>query len=157
MTRTQDEIIDRYHAADDFFGFAVEVLAEAMTAETIRGINPKAELPDDWAPKTTQAFEAEARGYLTFAVGKIVDHRGISASRSVVKLTEYAWLLGRDDVVEAMAAADFAQYGAPQVKAFADGMGWPYLAGDAEDRAALERMARGDACTPDGCENGCGQ
>lgn len=156
--RTQDEIVARYHSSDGFLGFAAEVLAEAMSVETIRSINPAAELPEGWTPKTTEAIEAEARDYLTFAVGKIVDHRGISAVRSVTKLTEFAWLLGRDDVVAAMGAAEYEQYGAPQVKAFADGMGWTFLDLPAwpGDRDALARMAEGLPCTED-CQNGCGQ
>jgi hypothetical protein len=158
VTRTQDEILSRYHAADDFLGFAIEVLAEAMTADTIRSINPGAELPEDWAPRTAEAIETAAREYLTFALGKIVDHRGISASRSVIKLTEYAWLLGRDDVVAAIDEADYAQYGAPQVKAFAAGMGWPFAetVEDPADREVLERMALGRFCEDD-CMAGCGQ
>ena len=39
-TRTQDEILARYQSADDFLGFAREVLADTMTAGTKRQINP---------------------------------------------------------------------------------------------------------------------
>lgn len=155
-SRTQDEILARYHAADDFFGFAAEVLAESMTADTIRQINPNAELPADWAPRTAEALETEAREYLGFAVDKAVSHRGISAERSVIKLREFAWLLGRDDVVQAMDAADYPQYGAPKVQAFAAGMDWAPPGVDFADLAEFERMSQGKFCTDD-CENGCGQ
>lgn len=90
---------------------------------------------------------------LDFAVVKILGHRGISANRSVDRLREYAWLMGRDDLMSAMDAAEFPQYGAPIVKAFADAMGWPF--GDPGDEV-LARMASGEPCT-DGCEEGCGQ
>jgi hypothetical protein len=157
MTRSQAEIVDRFNAADDFFGFAIEVLSESMTADTIRSINPGAELPDDWAPQTAEQITASAQEYLRFAIGKISDHRGISAERSVIKLREYAWLLGQDEVVAAMDAADYPQYGAPKTKAFADGMGWGFIAFVEEaDKAALVRMSNGLPCTDD-CESGCGQ
>jgi hypothetical protein len=156
-TRTQDEIRARFDAADDFFGFAAEVLADSMTADTIRQINPNAQLPEDWAPKSREQLETAAREYLTFAIEKALNHRGISAERSVVKLREFAWLLGRDDVVEAMDAADYPQYGVPKVKAFADGMGWPFLSFAEEyERAALFGMSNGDLCRDD-CAEGCGQ
>lgn len=162
--RTQEEVLHRYREADahvhDMFGFRREVLIASMTAETLKQIGPV--IGEDLlagAPVTPpEKLEDDARAYLVFAIGKIVDHRGISASRSVEKLTEYAWLLGRDDVVEAMGQAEYAQYGAPQVQEFAKGMGWPFLdaTDTAEDRESLERMARGEPCTP-GCEMGCGQ
>lgn len=151
--RTQDEILARYRAANDFLGFAGEVLVESMTADTIRQINPDAVLPADWMPNTVQELEVAAREYLEFAVGKIAAHRGLSAERSVIKLREFAWLLGRDDVVAAMDAAGYPQYGAPKVQAFAAGMGWSF-GGDYEPE--LSRMARGWPCVADCCE-GCDQ
>lgn len=158
MTRTQDEIRVRFDAADDFFGFAAEVLSESMTAETIRQINPAAELPEDWEPQSQVQIEGAARRYVDFAVEKILGHRGISAERSVIKLREYAWLLGKDYVAHAMDEADHAQYGAPKVRAFAEGMGWPFLdlAESAEERSDLDRMSQGLPCH-DECDAGCGQ
>ena len=67
------------------------------------------------------------------------------------KLIEYAWLLGRDDVVAAMEAAEYTNYGAPKVKAFAEGMGFPWPTDD----PGLTRMADGLPCADD-CLNGCG-
>lgn len=156
--RTQDEIVARVRdiADEDLFGFAREVLIAALDEAAMRrlfpDINPNLPLAAPVEPDT----ELAARRYLEFAVGKIIDHRGISASRSVSKLTEYAWLLGRDDVVAAMDAAGYVQYGAPQVRAFAEGMGWPFaeLSSDPRDRESLERMSAGDPCH-DGCEDGC--
>lgn len=157
--RTQDEILARFRAIadDDWMGFRREVVTDAMTLETLCAAYPDhdpAKIAKAWEPTDT---EDHARQYLTLAIGKILDHRGISATRSVSKLGEYAWLLGRDDVVEAMHAADYAQYGAPKVKAFAEGMGWPWPGDlDDEDAAALARMAEGKHCEPEGCGAGCG-
>lgn len=160
LTRTQDEILARYRevAEADVFGFRRDVLASTMTADALRqaGVTVEdalaAELPMlDTAEKVT----FEATEYLKFAIGKIIDHRRISATRSVDKLTEYAWLSGRDDVAKAMGEAEYAQYGAPKVRAFAEGMALPFLE-DAPDfgRTALDRMSAGMPCY-DGCDQGC--
>jgi hypothetical protein len=159
VSRTQQEILDRFRdiAGSDWLGFRREVLAAAMDFDTVRQAVPDAALTeDDRADYTPADPDTEAREYLSFAIEKILGHRGISAERSAEKLGEFAWLLGRDDVVKAMEAAEHAQYGAPKVKAFADGMGWPFLdqAGSDRERAELERMADGAPCR-DECEEGC--
>lgn len=150
-TRTQDEVLARMAAAeeDDFFGFKREVLVMALDYEHAKPYIKEGTTEAEWPPTD---FAAEAAGYLQFAIEKILDHRGISANRSVDKLTEYAWILGRDDVVAAMDEADYPQYGAPKVKAFADGMGLPWPADD----AGLARMVQGVECEP-GCVSGCGR
>lgn len=161
-TRTQEQILARYAEAtadpDDILGWRREVLILPMTVETLRTLPGIENVPTTVEPLTYDQVEKEAREYLEFAVGKIVWHRGISASRSVQKLREFAWLLGRDDVVTAMDAAAYPQYGAPQVKAFAEGMGWPFLDAlqDVEERTRLDRMAAGQPCEDD-CAAGCGQ
>lgn len=150
-TRTPQEILQRISdvADDDFFGFRVEVLVEALPYEHAKAWLDDSVTAVEWAAAAAETHTAET--YYQFALGKIRDHRGISAGRSVDKLSEYAWLLGCDDVVAAMGAAEYEQYGAPKVKAFALAMEltWP------ADNLALERMAAGLPCV-DGCENGCG-
>lgn len=154
--RTQDQIVARMHdleaTGEDFFGFAREVLVDGLDYEHARPYLKPETTAEEWGQARTESLEEQARGYVVFAVGKIADHRGISASRSASKLTEYAWLLGRDDVVAAMGEADYPQYGAPKVKAFALGMGWADLW---PSELFLERMAAGDYCEP-GCDSGCG-
>ncbi|MGW5259624.1 hypothetical protein ACWEQG_01535 [Microbispora sp. NPDC004025] len=153
-TRTQDDILTRARTIqnDDFFGFRTEVLVGALEYEHARGFLKPETTAEEWGPAPDdEAILAQARDYYQFALDKIRDHRGISASRSVAKLTEFAWLLGKDDVVTAMDQADYAQYGAPKIKAFATGLGlaWP----PDED---MTRMAAGEPCTPD-CAEGCGR
>ncbi len=152
-TRTQDEIVARILASSSMLGFDHEVLVGALDfAHAKAFLNPEV-TDEQWFEdgRGARNILADAGAYLEFAVSKIIGHRGISASRSVEKLREYAWLLGRDDVVAAMDDEDYAQYGAPQVKAFADGMGltWP-------DNPMLARMANSEPCSDD-CESGCGR
>jgi hypothetical protein len=150
-SRTQDEIKARYEAENDMFGFAREVLAESMNLTSLAAHGYDITQLDGWEPVAGDKLETNAREYLDFAIEKIEGHRGISASRSVDKLTAYAWLLGRDDVVQAMAEAGYAQYGAPKIKAFATTLGWRW-----PDDVDLNRMADGDSCRV-GCEDGCGR
>ncbi|MEU4590035.1 hypothetical protein [Micromonospora aurantiaca (nom. illeg.)] len=159
MIRTQEQILARFKAitdsGTDWMGFRREVLIDSMTLDTLKRALPDVNTNgrDDYVKP--EALEGKARDYLTFAIGKAVDHRGISAGRSVDKLREYAWLLGRDDVVQAMEDAEYEQYGVPKLKAFATGLGWPWPAdGDGWREKALSRMAEGLPCDPD-CADGC--
>ncbi|MFI7208063.1 hypothetical protein [Micromonospora aurantiaca (nom. illeg.)] len=156
--RTQEEIVTRVWALRanrrDIFGFREEVLVEALDLDHARQVIAPRYL-GEWTQRVDH--ETYARDYLRFAIGKILDHRGNSASRSVDKLGELAWLLGRDGIVAAMDHVGYPMYGAPKVKAFADGFGWPFLDDlDGDDRLALARMAEGQQCDPQGCERGCG-
>lgn len=154
MSRSQAEIVARFTdiEGDDVFGFRREVLLSALDFEHAKPHLKDGVTEEEWTEARTVDFNGKAREYLDFAIEKIRDHRGISASRSVDKLGEFAWLLQRDDVVTAMDEAGYAQYGAPKVKAFAAGMGfdWP------TDDELLDRMAEGFECTY-GCQEGCGQ
>lgn len=150
--RTQDEVLARIKSVEhDFFGFRLEVLAAALDYEHARSFLEPETTAAEWAECQVTDIDAAAREYYAFALGKIRNHRGISAERSVEKLREYAWLLGRDDVVKAMDAVGYPQYGAPKVAAFAAGFGlaWP-------DDEAMVRMSTGLPCVDD-CDEGCGQ
>lgn len=152
MNRTQEEILERIEDAtdEDMFGFRREILVDALDFEHAKRFLIAGTTAEEWEAARVDDFEAAAFGYYVFALGKIENHRGISASRSVEKLREYAWLLGRDDVVTAMDAAEYPQYGAPKVAAFATGFGlvWP-------TDPAMVRMSSGLPCEDD-CMDGCG-
>lgn len=151
--RTPDQIVARAENphADDWGGSAIEVLVPYLPFEHAKQFLKDDVTAEDWTPLPADGVADAARSYYEFALGKIENHRSISADVAVTKLREFAWLLGRDDAVAAMDEADYANYGAPKVKAFALAMGydWP----GAED---LNRMASGLPCMPD-CEEGCGR
>lgn len=126
VTRSQDEIFARAQAADDMFGWAHEVLLPYLDFEHAKPILNDGVTADEWAKHASDHAKVgeAAREYHLFALGKIEAERGISAERSVIKLREYAWLMGLDAVVAAMDAAPYPQYGAPKVAAFAAGLGF---------------------------------
>lgn len=152
--RTEAEVTARYEQlrGDDLFGFSGEVLLSHVSAEAA-----KPYLKDDadlsaWVqlPLDHDAVLAEVAEYMTFAWGKVQDHRGISAARSVDKISAYAWLLGRDDVVQAMEGAGYAQYGAPKLLVACKLLQLPW-----PEATDVQRMAEGLRCRPD-CYDGCG-
>lgn len=126
VTRTSAEIFARAQAADDLFGWVREVLLSYCDYETVLPLLVDGVTAEDWAKNADDPAKVgeAARSYYLFALGKISAERGISAERSVAKLREFAWLMGRDDVVDAMDAAPYPEYGAPKVAAFGEGFGY---------------------------------
>jgi hypothetical protein len=82
---------------------------------------------------------------------KVADHRGISTSRTIEKMTEWAWLLGDEVLIQKIQNSPYAQYGAPKLKAICEHMGWPI-----PDSEEIQRMSEGLPCS-DTCELGCGR
>lgn len=147
--RTVDEVLARLKLvkSSDTFGFASEVLirygmsgADAERA----GYAPL----EPWPPPSHEALQAETLGYLAFAWDKALNHRGLSASRSVQKMTEFLWLLGHDaDVL--LSDVAYPQYGAPILKRCAEVLGQ-----SVPESPFLVRMMQGLPCR-EGCEMGC--
>jgi hypothetical protein len=137
-TRFNDETRQRA----DVLGFGSEVLGVHLQEALKEGSTAD--------PLTEEFVKAEAIRYLEFAFGKALDHRGISAGRSVQKLREFAWLLGMD---EAVAFADdennYPNYGVPVLKHMARALGVTIP-------PDIEKWEDGAMCNPH-CEEGCGQ
>lgn len=128
-TRTQDEIVQRVHAVrpDDVLGWHCEVLIPQLDYDHAREFLKPDVTAEEWAADLAADrgehadLTAVAASYLTFAFGKAYDERSISAERSINKLTEYAWLLGRDELAERMASGrEYGSYGLPLLRAFAE-------------------------------------
>lgn len=169
LTRTQDEIVARINSiGDDLFGFRKAVLYEHLDADRLTPYLKADAKLDDWepSPATREAVLVELVSYLGFAWGKALDHRGLSASRSIEKLGELLWLMGpaADDVTADYDRADYPQYGAPKL-AIISGFLEQALPGDdgSPTRAMAENMAAGRQCRHglEGlhmgeCDEGCG-
>lgn len=153
--RTQEEIEARIKevGARSVFGFAEEVLTDALEYGKAKPYLKPEVTAEQWAEsqlKTDEDVRKALASYLDFAWGKAEDHRGLSANRSIIKLTEWVWLLGRDDVVKAIEAAPYPQYGCPKLEVISDMMDLPK-----PGSSSMQRMMDGLCCSPD-CENGCG-
>ena len=125
ITRTQDEIVARIQSRPrGLLAFDVELLCGYLDLEHGRLFlkDPDGTSEDDWNATRDDPAQVltDAATYLDFAFGKALDHRGISACRSVQKLTEWAWLMGHDDLAERMARDEnYPQYGVPALQMFA--------------------------------------
>lgn len=154
--RSQDEIVTYIKTADDFLGFKMEAVApfldyeHAQKAGFLREGVTKAEWDETQEPDTDDQVLETMRAYMEFAWGKVRDHRGISAGRSIEKMEAWLWLLGKDELREEFLAAEYPMYGAPQLEVICKAMDFPIP--DGED---LANMRQGKPCEP-GCVEGCG-
>lgn len=147
--RTQEEIVAKIESSKSFFGFDKEVYIYALDYEHAKAYLKPEVTKEEWESGLEEEGPIEKRmaSYMEFAIGKALDHRGISANRSVEKLNAYSWLLGEDEWIE----DPYAMYGVPILKTLAErhGLNWP------TDDERLNNMAEGRNCTPD-CPEGCG-
>ncbi len=155
--RTQDEILARIsdRKENDFLGFECEVLYTYLTYDNVLQF-----LKEDYVLKRSEWNDDSSdniarkgmKSYMEFALGKAYDHRGISAGRSVSKMTSYLWLLGNDDLLDRFLNAGYAQYGVPQLMVICE----EYDIEIPEHmQSEIANMAQGKPCEP-GCDNGCG-
>lgn len=152
--RAQEQIAERAVKADGFLNFSREVLIPLLDFDHAKPFLKPEATAEKWKPVTQEESLAEMREYMDFAWGKAQDHRGISAGRSVQKMTEWTWIHGTDEQVaeiERMSDEQYAQYGAPVLKRVCEMFGFP-IPKDPD----LVRMMGGLPCE-DGCEMGCGQ
>lgn len=122
--RTQEEILEKYKEYEDdgrMFDFRPEVLLEHLSYE-----NSSQFLSDKYKAKISSGeikysfvnnvLEAtqDFLDYMVFAWMKAQDERGLSASRSIQKLSAWLWLLNREDL-ESKINEDglYNPYGAP--------------------------------------------
>lgn len=149
--RTADEIVAKIDKKqNELLGFWPEVLIEFLTFDDAKPFLKPEATADEWSTPTVQSREIiieKMRDYMEFAWGKVENHRGISASRSVEKMEAWIWLLGDDLDLDAI---DYAQYGAPKLAAVCERYGFPI-----PDGAEIKNMINGRPCEP-GCGQGCG-
>jgi len=141
--RTKEEIRERVGVmqATDPFGFGTADLRVYLPEELVEGATAD-------EPPTPEQMRTEIAKYLPFAFGKALDHRGLSASRSVQHLRAWLWLGGYDGLLRfAEDEANYPNYGVPILKRVATELGLP-VPDDIRD------WPDGGPCDPD-CAWGC--
>lgn len=135
LSRPVDCIIEKLQNGEGLFEFASEILIDYLpwNSRTIgclkdiltdEAFDKYVKSPSLWKfindiPESAQNF----LDYMVFAWGKAVDQRGLSASRSIEKLSTYLWLFGRDDLVNIIDNDDlYNPYGMPALIAVCDKM-----------------------------------
>lgn len=153
--RTIEEVAARIASIQesDMLGFATGVLVKYLPFDAAKPfLKPEAKAEDWITPlsRNRDSVLAEMRDYMPFAWDKAENHRGISASRSVDKMTEWLWMLGEDDLKAfAESSLNYSQYGAPILFRISEALGFPIPEGD-----GIRRMAKGLPCR-DSCDEGC--
>lgn len=157
--RTSEEIVEyiQLTSKDDFLGFTRQLLCSYlpwahMTPFLKEGADPIGEGGVHWDESirepTRESVLEDMRDYMSFAWGKVEDHRGISAQRSVDKMTAWAWLLEDEALIEKIKQAPYPMYGAPVLKVICEHLELPI-----PESADVVRMSNGEPCSP-GC-SGC--
>lgn len=152
--RTIDQIVQRIRDIEqqDTLCFRREVLARYLPQERLREFcGAEADLSTfRQAELTEESVRQEIASYMPFAWEKALGHRGISACRSVAKMSAWLWLLGDDDLVAMCEDEEqYPKYGAPILQAICGKYDIPL-----PDNEAVGRMAMGLPCR-DGCASGC--
>jgi len=142
--KTIDQIRQQFDdiAKKDIIGFKREVLGAYLKEQY------KPEHVDSVLKLSEDVVIKELLSYLDFAFGKAINHRWISAGRSVEKLATMAWVLDRKDLLEfAENENNYPMYGVPVLKRFAQAF-------DVIPPQEIINWADGESCTPN-CNKGC--
>jgi len=152
--RTNQEILDHYRKIEDedFFGYAAAILLCRLPFEAAREFLIADAKSENW--KTEQADEqtilSEMKSYMKFAWRKVIDHRGVSALRSVEKMKAWLWLMGDDELLYSVNTDEnYTQYGAPILMRICEKYGF-----EIPQNNAIKRMSQGLPCYED-CDMGC--
>lgn len=155
--RTQEQIVERMNAIAIGLNFGGDVLVEFLDFDHAKpNLRPDvtAEMwAESQAQNTRDTVLDQMRKYMAeYGWPKCIDHRGISAGRTVQKMAAWMWLLGDDEGVAFAENEDnYPNYGAPVLKFICERYGFDIP----NDPAAL-RMASGATCGAD-YRCGCGQ
>jgi hypothetical protein len=154
---TQKEIVERVKEKQkQLFNFESEVLVPYLSFKSAKPFLTEEATEEKWEKHRSKLTKTEilkdAKIYMK-EIGwpKCQDHRGISASRTLMKMQAWVWLLGDDKVlrkIERMVDNNYAQYGAPVLDFICNHYGWPIPKDE-----SLQRMIQGDRC---GAEYNCG-
>ncbi len=160
IPRSQDEIVTRIQHVkandwdwmgtqiDDLVGYLDFAYAKPFLNDDVTEEQWAADVVDVSAEKRPLD---EARAYLSFAFDKCLDHRGISASRSLNHFRTWFWLAGDDKTLAFIEDdANYPQYGAPVLAKIAEVLGVAL-----PDDEGFTRMAKGLRCNA-GHDCGCG-
>lgn len=162
--RTPEEVVERIKEEQQkFLSFQPSVLAMYLPFNLLKQVLKQVAKKDadlaDWAPLplTRERILFDMGQYMAFAWEKAINHRGLSAGRSVDKMRAWLWLLGEENDLVSFVNSDdnYPNYGAPILKRICEAFDLPLPEKDYELEMAT-RMAQGLPCE-DGCKEGCGR
>lgn len=131
LDRTQDEIFNRIKD-NSGLGFCAEVLVSYLNWDKSKEFYKKefiTEVEEGKKPHPeiiTDIYETvqDMLDYLIFGYMKALDKRGLSAGRTIEKLKNWLWLLGRDDLKQIVGDDElYNPYGMPALIALTEKLG----------------------------------
>jgi hypothetical protein len=151
--RTIQEIKDQFNKLipNDLLGSCCDLLEFIPYEDAKEFLKPEVK-KEDWTTKLLdeKTVIEEMRKYMTFALGKARNHRGISASRSIDHYKNWLWLLGDEETLAfAENSCNYQNYGVPILKKVCEKYGFKF-----PQDWDLQNMAKGLPCHED-CEEGC--
>lgn len=157
MVRTDKDIVARVQAIErtgrDWLGVERNELVCRLSYDAARPLLKPDATGEGWGeifPRDRDTIVKEMRDYMEFGWGKVLDHRGISASRTLSHMAGWLWLLEDDEMVGfVFDEANYMPYGAPVLKRICEKYEFPIPEGK-----TAARMGNGQPCR-DGCEDGC--
>lgn len=159
--RTQEDLFRECQRIqkEDLFGFGLSSLFDYLTLEQQETFIKADKLEEfrkenaTFKPKPIdrETVIADIKDYMTFALDKASNHRGLSAERSVERMKAWLWLLGDEELIKKVEDADYMNYGVPKLKVVCEALGIPFPAS-----GSLANMANGKPCCDD-CDEGCGR
>ena len=155
---TAEEIIQRIkdeHGKGQFRSWVINDLYGVLTYEEAGELLKPTVTKEGWGEVLSRNSEEVAErivSYLPFAINKAVEHRGISAGRSIDHFRDWVWLLG-DSEAEAFIndRKNYPMYGAPVLSYSLNRFGVSY-AFTQEERRVFDLMSQGKCCGRGDCD-----
>lgn len=125
LKRSQDDIVNKIKKSIDKCDFRCEVLINHLSFDKAKPFLRSEATEEKWH-QITDINEAaqDFLDYLNFGWDKAYDRRGLSASRSISKLSAWLWLLGRDDLAELIIDDKlYPPYGMPALVKVSESLG----------------------------------
>jgi len=149
--RSIEEIKARIEKPQSILGFDAEVLVDFLSYKDAKKHLKPGVTAAKWnkikIALTREGIINQIKEYMTFAIGKAEDHRGLSAGRSIEKMQAWCWLLKEEDKID---WDNYENYGAPILKQICDTYELKF-----DFSESFLNMAEGKPCEP-GCDMGCG-
>ena len=126
--KTEQEIENKARERKgDFLPFYIEAMTDFASFDTFKRagvLNDDAKDDGTWThvQPTREAVVAKILEYMPFAWEKANGERGISAGRSMLKMSAWLWLIGE----EGIDCEDYDNYGKPQLRAICELLGFDW-------------------------------
>lgn len=148
--RTYEEIKEKCQDPEDFFGHIAEVCVPYLPFSYAKEFLKEGVEEWEHHELTKENILKDMKDYMEFAWGKVENHRGLSASRSVEKMQAWLWLL-EDELYDKIEneEIEYKNYGAPILKAICEKYNF-----EIPNNQWINRMSIGLKCN-ELCDEGC--